>query len=458
MERASTASTRTARALLWALFAVNVYRAATQSITADEAYAYDRFVRPPIREVLAQYDANNHVLYTLLAKRSVGLFRATEFSLRLPSLLCGALYLWAVYRLTRRTFGAGALFLAAMALLTLHPVVLDYLSAARGYGMALALWMWALELMLECRSLSFAAICLGLSVAANLAFAFPAAALACTFFLAVWGRAMPCPDGPCGQGVALPHLTERFVIPGIVTAFVLLAIPLSRAEAGNFGNGAGSLRQMLQTLFDHAPSAVPGLLLGAMALIAVFAAVRILRRREKGRVESMVVLTAGTTALTFAGLVLARRWFGVPYPLNGSALYLVPLASLMALSLVRKLNRRPAHIAAVVLAGVIAAQYLFQFDARIYDERREDAGARSLVQALRRDARDRRIRIGASPAVEPVLNFYRARYRLSNWVPVERKPLTETFDYYVLTLSDAGLVDERHLHVIYRDSGLVLAH
>jgi hypothetical protein len=55
------------------------------------------------------------------------------------------------------------------------------------------------------------------------------------------------------------------------------------------------------------------------------------------------------------------------------------------------------------------------------------------------------------------LNFYRARYRLAAWEPLERKPLTETFDYYVLTLPDAGLADARHLRVLYRDSGLVLA-
>jgi hypothetical protein len=458
-----------ARALVWALFAMNVYRAATQSITADEAFACGRFVVPPMRDILAQYHAGNHVLYTLLAKMSVAVFRVSEFSLRLPSLLCGGLYLWAAYRLARRTFGAGALFLAAVALLALNPLVLDHLSAARGYGMALAFWMWALELMLE-GNLTRSALCLGLSAAANLAFVFPAAALAMTFLLALALR----------REWNWDDLTGRFLIPGAVTAFVLLAIPLNRAEPGNFTYGASSLRQTLQALtaisLFHDPE-VPSILgldvnpgaalkflapvmriaLGALALIAVYAAAQILRRREQGRVESLVVLTGGTMVLVFAALVLARRRFGLPYPLDRTALYWIPLASLAALALVSKLHWRPALGAALVLSGLLASQYLCEFNLWIYGEWPEDAGAKSLVRILRRDAGNRRIRIGASPALEPVLNFYRARYRLAAWEPVERKPLTGTFDYYVLTLPDAGLADERHLRVLYRDSGLVLA-
>src|SRR5471032_3022245 len=149
MEPDSTASTKTAQALLAALFAVNVYRAATQSVTPDEARTYNRFVGPPLREAFRVMTANNHVLNTLLAILSTSYFHLTDLALRLPSVLCGGLYLWAVYRLSRRTFGTGLLCLAAVALLSLNPLVLDYLSAARGYGMALAFWMWALELMLE---------------------------------------------------------------------------------------------------------------------------------------------------------------------------------------------------------------------------------------------------------------------------------------------------------------------
>src|ERR1035438_9256220 len=50
-----------------------------------------------------QPSRNSDVLYTLLEKRSVGLFRVSEFSIRLPALLAGGWYLWASWRLCRRS-------------------------------------------------------------------------------------------------------------------------------------------------------------------------------------------------------------------------------------------------------------------------------------------------------------------------------------------------------------------
>src|SRR5713226_756078 len=104
MEPGSTGSTKAARALLLALFAVNVYRAAMQSITPPEAATYNRLVGPSWQEALAATTANNHVLNTLLVRTSTAFFHLTDLALRLPSLLGGALYFWAVFRLARRTF------------------------------------------------------------------------------------------------------------------------------------------------------------------------------------------------------------------------------------------------------------------------------------------------------------------------------------------------------------------
>ncbi len=367
MERSSTVwISRVGRVLLLALFAVNVYRAATQSITRDEAVTFDRWVRPPLRDVLPQpYDPNNHVLNTLLIKRTVGLFRLSEFSFRLPSLLGGALYLWAVYRLSRRLLGTGPLFLAGVALLSLHPLILDYLSAARGYGMALAFWMWALELTLEGRNLNLAGVCLGLSPAANLAFLWPAAALGIAFVAA---------------RRASMAVVERFAIPAVVTGFILLVIPLSHAQPANLTDGAA-----------------------------------------------------------------------------GRSLYLVPPATLAALALVRKVNWKPVSMGALGIAALLAGYYLSQFRIGFYGQWPQDAGARSLVGILRRDAAGRPVEIGASRELEPILSFYQARYRLANWKPLRRQPVTGEFDYYVLTANDSGLAVERRLEVLYRDSGLLLA-
>src|SRR5215471_6227297 len=186
MEPTSTASTEThvrlARAGMAAVAVWNLARAVTQSVTPGEAWNYDRFIGPGWQESLSRFDSNNHVLNTILIRISTARIHLTEFSLRLPSLLAGVFYLAAVYRLARR-FGSGTMFLVVAALLTLNPLVMDAMSEARGYGMALAAWMWALELILEsleefsARKFNRAGVLLGLSVVACLSFAAPAVAL-----------------------------------------------------------------------------------------------------------------------------------------------------------------------------------------------------------------------------------------------------------------------------------------
>src|SRR5437763_7225180 len=134
MEPDSIAWTRAACLLLLALWAANVYRAATQAITPDEAITYTRYVGPPLRDSLQRTTANNHVLNTLLARIPTSYFHLTDLALRLPSVLLGGLYLWAVFRLARRTCGAGPMFLAGVGLLSLKPLGLDGLWGAGRCG------------------------------------------------------------------------------------------------------------------------------------------------------------------------------------------------------------------------------------------------------------------------------------------------------------------------------------
>ena len=75
--------------LALARFVVCCYRAVHQSIVIDEAFTFNRFVKGPWSSISAEYHANNHVLYSILAKLSVGVFGLSEFTLRLPSLLAG---------------------------------------------------------------------------------------------------------------------------------------------------------------------------------------------------------------------------------------------------------------------------------------------------------------------------------------------------------------------------------
>src|SRR5215469_152592 len=94
-----------AKALLVALWLVCGYRAATQSITHDEALTYANYLVLPFSQLFNYYDANHHFLNTVLMHFSTSVFGFSEWSMRLPALAGAALYFAGVYRLVRHFFG-----------------------------------------------------------------------------------------------------------------------------------------------------------------------------------------------------------------------------------------------------------------------------------------------------------------------------------------------------------------
>src|SRR4051794_25452928 len=223
--------------LLTVVLALCVYRARTQSFTVDESWVFNSFVNQDLAVMGHTYDAVNHVLHTLLMKLSRQFLGTGELALRLPSIAGACLYAVAVYKLTRLVLG-GWTQLLAVALLTLHPLVLDFMVAARGYGLAVALFTLALycAIVYQVRGfplkwLSFAGILAGLSISANLVMLVPAVGLG-LMLLALAARN--------GLG-SLWTVIDRYGGPAVVTAFLILIVPLLPARPSDFYVGADSM-------------------------------------------------------------------------------------------------------------------------------------------------------------------------------------------------------------------------
>jgi hypothetical protein len=419
MERTSTASTKFVLAMFAALMAFNIYRAATRDVTPSEAWNYDRFVGLPWANSLDHFDANNHVLNTLLERISTKRFHLTELSLRLPALLGGILYLWAVFRICRRWFGRGLPFSAAVVVMALNPLVVDALSEARGYGFAMAFWLLALDLLLqyqeglESRKLNLAALCLSLSVAGSLSFIIPVLGLLAVF---AWLVRRP--------------MSRDLYLPLIVFLFVLLAIPMNRVLLSDLAAGSKSW-----------PVAVWAL----GAVLAGFVASAVRKR------DSTVLLPAGTALIALLILQATHKLISAPFPDRG-AIYFVPILTLTGLSVVR---RYPRILVAAAFACVLI--YAAWFPIGPYRDGREFAGSRDIAKMLRADAGQRPVRVAASLDLEPVINYYRSRYRQANWERIPRKPLAPGYEYYVLTTADAARVDGLRLRVLHRTPGIILA-
>ncbi len=466
-----------ALALLAVVLAANVYRAATQSFTTDEAYTANLYLHAPFRDVLTLYDANNHVLNTLLLRLSAAALGVSELTLRLPSLLGGAAYLIAALLLAQRLLGRGPLFLLAFAALALNPFVLDHLSAARGYGTGLGLYLWAVYLLdryaeaPDRRWLVACAVALALSVAANLVFVFPGAALV--------AAATPLVLRHGG----VPGLVDQLALPGIAVAFVLLVIPLAHARPGNFYFGAASLAGTLDGLvvasFYHSTPdqsdggvafpalrralrlAAPGVA-AAVCLVSAVAAARMGWRLARGggppvAAPGRLLLLAGGS-LTGAALLAeaVHRLWDVPLPFMRTAIYFLPLFTLASFALAASTPGRRPRVAALALAalffGLCTAQYALQWNTRYYLEWPHEARMKTAMRRLAAEARRNGapLRVGATVYLEPSVNFYARLYG----IPMNRVGLegpVPGLDYYLLAGEDRALAGRLGLRPLFED-------
>jgi hypothetical protein len=219
------------RCLVIAVFLFNSFRAIVQSITHDEAWTYLRYVSQPWATVFTTYDANHHVLYTILAKIGCGLAGPSQIALRLPSVLAGLLFAINAMRVSNLLIPRSrALASLSFLAIVLNPLTLDFLSIARGYSLALAMLSCALIEAIHLLStgkprarqfLRFGSF-LALSVCANLTFLYSSLAL----FWAVVILA----------GVMGTRLFWRLVLssalPATAIAAAVLLSPLSHATRG----------------------------------------------------------------------------------------------------------------------------------------------------------------------------------------------------------------------------------
>ncbi|HKW98783.1 MAG TPA: glycosyltransferase family 39 protein [Bryobacteraceae bacterium] len=495
-----------AQALLACLFAVCVYRAFTQSIVFDEALTWQLYIAGPIENIFHYFDANHHFLNTVLMRLSTGLFGVSEWSLRLPALAGAALYFTACYRLARAAFGDGFSMLLAVAVVTLNPFVLDFMVAARGYGLALALWMYAAAILLDAfsrraflpKQMATAGAAVALSVTANLVFILPAAALAGTaLYLIRRGGSIAAAEAP--QKIPQPPPRTRsartkkksaaalsprksgfprwagFVLPIALIGLLFFNLaPFESMRSKDFYTGAASISQSLRSL---AASSLAhsgplrnqpwvrrwsDLVALAIAPLAVAAGLVI------GTLRRNVLLIVVSVAVVFsaAGCLALRLLLNWPYPEDRTGLYFLPLTSLVLVGLAYCLqaDKRPLKLvsfALYALSAVFVVHFATEFNTRKFLVWEYDADTRSMGEyiAAHRPANQPVVRIGGSWQLQESLSFY-MNLRNWSWMELRRETPVAGSDYYALIPQDRTAVEKRlGLHDVYRGpvSGSVLA-
>jgi hypothetical protein len=494
--------------LLVVVFALDVYRAVTQSITHDEALTFHYYAPGPVGRIFTNFGANDHVLHTLMAWRSVRTFGISEWALRLPALLGGLIYLVSSLRVCRRVFGGGWTFLLAFGLLALNPLLLDFQSLARGYGLGLGLAMYAMANMLGAlaghesgrpgtgpRARFFrASVGLGLAVSANLTFAPLAGGLLLLSAVAILAQQRRLPGGARTSGSAVLTLA-LLVLPCLAVTAALMTVPLQNYKAGGFYVGVPSILNTGVNLVDHSLAHVPDawplrsgtraymlvrsvlfVLAGPVLLLAALVRVVMVVRSWRGKtsvaelssIERFHYVVGGSLVLGVLALVVAHHVIGFAYPVDRTGLWIVAVVHLVAVGMAADGLRAgpvPKAIAAVVLAGLWAllVQYGSQIQAREYAIWRNDAGMRAIFDEIRRqNDRDPRetVVVECEWIYEPALNFYRLARR-AQWMPVVRRgydPDDLNGDWLVFQPKHEERPVEELVEVRYRDpvSGTVL--
>jgi hypothetical protein len=354
MTRRSTDWVLLGTAVLAFLFVV--FRAHIQSITIDEALSYSNFVGPDSGPLWVAA-SNNHLLNSLLMWIFTSLFGVSHLTVRAGALTGAALYISAAYVLCCWIAEGLVVRWALLLCLVGNPFILDFLVAARGYGLASGLLLWAIVAIAAAqrrglddgstRSLAVgcgqASVLAALSFMANFSFAFADAAL--LIMVSVWACATLRGRG-AGFGGYL-RIYAACVLPGLLLAGVLAGPVIVKFTKDELVYGAPSFRILLRSLYEattyeinpRVPSALRpssrwvGVLFRAIGILSVIQLGVMLFKRggdsQSRWLRGLVGVVAGTVAISLAASWAAFRFAGVLWPQDRTGIYFVVLLTLL---------------------------------------------------------------------------------------------------------------------------------
>ncbi len=131
------------------LFVYLILRSIYSPILHDEIATFYHYIQPGIYfPPEAHWDANNHILNSLLTDWSYQLFGSQPWALRLPNVLSFLLFFWATCKIAcklQNVFLRWGLLLA----LTMSHYMFEYFGETRGYGLSMAFLLWGVFLLIR---------------------------------------------------------------------------------------------------------------------------------------------------------------------------------------------------------------------------------------------------------------------------------------------------------------------
>jgi hypothetical protein len=466
-------------ALIWVAF-----RADLQSVTLDEADSYLGYVAHSWPSHWYP-SSGNHVLNSILIRLLTWIFGLSHLTLRAPALLGGAIYVTAAYRLCWLISDKRALAVPLFVCFVYNPFVMDYMVAARGYGLALGLLMTVLFMAARQilryapgdeaglrRDCVLASICAALSFCANFSFAY--ADCGCILLFGLWASS----QNALSSAKERWRLAAALSLPGLLVAFAIAGSVVWDWPKGQLYYGAHSLteswRSMIgSTFYELNPVIVNPLLATAftgihwyLPRLAIclsglqFVLLSIESRRKaaaRGRLLTVAAFAAGTAAITLVLHWLQFKLFRIPLPMERTALFFVPLSLLMwgsvtaierrgrAGRILQRLSVLTLFLGAIYFVGCLRLMYFHEWwfgaDVRAAFPVIQDVGRRYGASE-----------IPTSWEYASSLNFYRSYFHDANLEAFKfSDPPPNGMPVYVLSYANyEQFIRQQKLRIVYR--------
>jgi hypothetical protein len=278
----------------------------------------------------AEWDAANHLLCTALGQVCYLIFGPAAWSLRLPSVLAFGLYLWYVWRMgALMTHGLVRwLFWAAMVLM---PMLIEFFSLYRGYGMGIAFFLMAVFHLMRYATTRegphFLKALVGMLLAAYASATLMVLWLSVLALLALLTIGMDKSTWRSGV-LGIRWKATAWILLGALPLAYLAAVGMELAKQGALYHGtsnglvSGSLPSVLGPMFPFdllIPDQV--IAFGIIALLVLALALL----RKGGNMTTPTAVLCVLLALEIAGRYGLNYSAGVLFPVDRAAMHFVPL-------------------------------------------------------------------------------------------------------------------------------------
>jgi len=469
-------------------FSYTCIRAYLLSMTHDEAITYLNHASGTFFEIFTYARpimSNNHLLNTILIKIFTNLFGTSEFVIRIPALIGHGLYLVGVYKIIN-LFLRGRFILLGTCLLICHPLMLDLFSCARGFSLGLGFLIFGLyyffkgikgsELGQHLKDNVFGSIMLALSTLSHLAFLNVFLSVMVVFLLSELITLFK--KGPSMNLVSREYGYKRVfftVVPSSLFLLMIYTYPVVKMmRAGSeFTHGGinGFWEDTITSLIGvtlYQPFLNSNIILFAKLLIILILLFSFLislydwlMKREFELVTKYLVWLVLTLLVCSFSVILQHFIFGIKYPIDRYAIYLIPIFFLLILVYWQdirftrsKLIRIPVNSLFYLIIIILLINSINRINFTHFYQWKYDASTKDAIEYIIRvnqekKLEDNSIKLGIDWIFEPSINFYKKKNGLKWLARVDPDPDGE-FDYYYVTAPDIGLKDKYELKLIKR--------